>query len=74
MSDQQRQTMMEAKCEALCAWLESREGCNFQQEIPGNIAPMTWTCDDTLKLIRQWMRAHGVDEAVNIPEREKRGG
>ncbi len=63
MSDQQRQIMTEAECEALCAWLESPEGCNFQQETPGDIASMTWICDGTLKLTRQWMRAHGVDEA-----------
>jgi len=74
MSDQQRQTMTEAEFEALCAWLESPEGCNFQQETPGDIASMTWTCDGTLKLTRQWMRAHGVDEAINISELEERGG
>ena len=72
MSDQQRQTMTEAEFDALCKWLESPKGCNFQQEIPGDIEAMT--CDGTLKLTRQWMRAHGVDEAVNIPEREERGG
>ena len=74
MSDQQRQIMTEAECEALCAWLESPKGCNFQQAIPDDIASMTWTCDGTLKLTRQWMRAHGVDEAINIPELEERGG
>jgi hypothetical protein len=74
MSEKLRQTMTEAECEALCAWLESPEGCNFQQEIPGDIASMIWICDGTLKLTRQWMRAHGVDEAIHIPEREERGG
>ena len=74
MSDQQRQIMTEAECEALCAWLESPEGCNFQQAIPGDIASMTWTCDGTLKLIRQWMRAHGVNESVTSPELERRRG
>ena len=66
MSDQQRQIMTDAEFEALCAWLESPEGCNFQQEIPGDIASMTWTCDGTLKLTRQWMQAHGVDEGLLI--------
>jgi|GEM_PF-2556788 len=34
MSEKLRQTMTEAECEALCAWLESPEGCTFQQETP----------------------------------------
>ena len=74
MSNQQRQTMTEAECEALCVWLESPEGCNFQQEISGDIESITWTCDGTLKLTRRWMRAHGINEAAIIPEREERGG
>ncbi len=60
MSDQQRQTMTEAECEALCVWLESPEGCTFQQEIPGESESITWISDGTLKLTRQWMRAHGI--------------
>jgi len=68
------QTMTEAECEALCVWLESPEGCTFQQEIPGDSESLTWTCDGTLKLTRHWMRAHGINEAATLPELEERGG
>jgi hypothetical protein len=74
MRDQQRHTMTEAEFDALCKWLESPEGCNFQQEIPGDSESLTWTCDGTLKLTRQWMRAHGINDAVTLPELEERGG
>ena len=74
MSTQPRQTMTEAEFEALCVWLESPEGCNFRQEIPGDSESITWTCDGTLKLTRRWMRVHGINEATTIPELEERGG
>ncbi len=74
MSDQQRHTMTEAEFDVLCKWLESPKGCTFQQEIPGDSESITWTCDGTLKLTRQWMRAHGINEAATIPELEERGG
>lgn len=74
MSDQQRHTMTEAKFDALCKWLESPKGCTFQQEILGESESLTWTCDGTLKLTRQWMRAHGINDAVTLPELEERAG
>ena len=74
MSKQQHKIMTEAQFDALCEWLGGPEGCNFQPQIPGEIESITWTCDGTLKLTRHWMRAHGIDEAANIPELEERGG
>jgi hypothetical protein len=74
VSNSPQKLMTEAEFDALCSWLGGPEGCNFRQEIPGNVESTRWTCDHTLKLTRQWMRAHGVDEAANVPELEKRGG
>lgn len=74
MSKQQHKIMTEAQFDALCEWLGGPEGCNFQPQIPREIESITWTCDGTLKLTRHWMRAHGIDEAANIPELEERGG
>ena len=74
MSDQPRQTMTEAACEALWVWLESPAGCTFQQTIPEDIESLSWTCDGTLKLTHHWMRAHGINDAVTLPELEERGG
>ena len=74
MSKWQHKMMTEAEFDALCEWLGGPEACNFQQQTPGDIESITWTCDGTLQLTRHWMRAHGIDEATNIPELEKRGG
>jgi Protein of unknown function (DUF2695) len=74
VSNRSQKIMTETEFDALCEWLGGPEGCNFRQKIPGNVESTTWTCDHTLKLTRQWMRAHGVDEAANVPELEKRGG
>jgi hypothetical protein len=74
MSDRHHKVMTEEEFDALCEWLRGPTGCNFQQQIPGDIESITWTCDGTLKLTRQWMRAHGVDAEVNIPELKERGG
>jgi Protein of unknown function (DUF2695) len=74
VSDQHHKIMTEAEFDALCDWLGGPEGCNFTQKIPGDIESITWTCDGTLKLTRQWMRAHGIDESANIPELEECGG
>jgi hypothetical protein len=74
MSNQQRQTMTEAECEALSVWLESPAGCNFQREILGESESFTWTCDGTLKLTHHWMRAHGVNEEATLPKLEAQGG
>jgi hypothetical protein len=74
MSDQRRQTMTEAEFEALCVWLESLAGCNFQQEIPGESESLTWTCDGTIKLTHHWMAAHGVNEEAILPKLEDQGG
>jgi len=74
VSKQHHTIMTEAEFDAMCDWLGGPEGCNFQQQIPGDIESITWTCDGTLKLTQQWMRTHGVDEATNIPELEERGG
>lgn len=68
MSDQQRQTLMEVECDALCAWSESPKGCDFRQEIPGDIESITWTYDGTFRLTQQWMRAHSINEAATFPE------
>jgi Protein of unknown function (DUF2695) len=74
MSNRQQKIMTEAEFDALCQWLGGPEGYNFRPKIPGNVESTTWTCDHTLKLTRRWMRAQRVDDAVNIPELEKRGG
>lgn len=74
MSKRHHKIMTEAECDALCAWLAGPQACSFQQQLPGDVESITWTCDGTLQRTRHWMRAHGVDEAATIAELEERGG
>ena len=56
---------------ALCAFLDSPEGCNFREGETGN---STWTCDGTLAMTTAWMQAAGIDPEMNLPRLRQGGG
>ena len=66
------------KFEELLDFLDSEEGCNFHERIPGDSKSVTWKCDGTLAMTLIWMETHGItngiEQAINLAEIQRHGG
>lgn len=66
--------MSEEQFEALCEYLDSEQGCNFRERVPGDSQSITWKCDNTLAMTRQWLQEHGLNVNANVGKLEALGG
>lgn len=66
--------MAQEQFEELCEYLDSEQGCNFHERVPGDSQSVTWKCDNTLAMTRQWLQEHGLNVDANVGKLQALGG